>query len=198
MRRRTGLPRRRQPGATARCPSASRTAARPTTARAARPTCTSRFRRPSIRSRSSIRWPPKRRASFARARSCRFAEARRGAPMPASVLVEGTRFKEGLERRLRAQPRLDRLTRRRGQLCSRVYRQLSAVKAELGWAFDLAERLEVTVAETETLTCGRIFGPTLSAGCGLRGDAPRGGGVERPRHPCARAGVARGAENRAR
>ena len=88
--------------------------------------------------------------------------------MPASVLVEGTRFKEGLERRLRAQPRLDRLTRRRGQLCSRVYRQLSAVKAELGWAFDLAERLEVTVAETETLTRGRIVGPTLSAGCGRR------------------------------
>ena len=36
-----------------------------------------------------------------------------------------------------------------------------SVKAELERAFDLAERLEVIAAETETLTRGRIFGPTL-------------------------------------
>jgi hypothetical protein len=35
------------------------------------------------------------------------------------------------------------------------------VKAELERVFDLAERLEVIVTETETLTRGRIFGPTL-------------------------------------
>jgi hypothetical protein len=47
-------------------------------------------------------------------------------------------------------------------LTDREGRQLSAVKAELERAFDLAERLEGIVAETETLTRGRIFGPTLA------------------------------------
>jgi hypothetical protein len=35
------------------------------------------------------------------------------------------------------------------------------VNAELERALDLAERLGVIVSETETLTRGRIFGPTL-------------------------------------
>ena len=46
-------------------------------------------------------------------------------------------------------------------LTDREGRPLSTVKAELERAFDRAERLEVIVAETETLKRGRIFGPTL-------------------------------------
>ena len=35
------------------------------------------------------------------------------------------------------------------------------MRAELALALDLAERLDVIVSEVETLTRGRIFGPTL-------------------------------------
>jgi hypothetical protein len=46
-------------------------------------------------------------------------------------------------------------------LVDRYGRPLAVVKTELERALDLAERLEVIVTETEKLTRGRIFGPTL-------------------------------------
>jgi hypothetical protein len=46
-------------------------------------------------------------------------------------------------------------------LVDRYHRPLAQVKAELALALDLAEQLGTIVSQVETLTAGRVYGPTL-------------------------------------
>ena len=46
-------------------------------------------------------------------------------------------------------------------LVDRYHRPLAQVKTELALALDLAEQLGTIVSNVETLTAGRVYGPTL-------------------------------------